>query len=134
MGFDVQARVFVSVPIDKKQLDNFILSENQRVDSCAMCQEMIRSRYYVEAMKRLSKAFPEIEFTTVYFTDLSMSALFIEKFTAGEITQSERRYKKLSESMKTATNTYAKEHELHEITKMLPSKRKKMIKIRPGLL
>ena len=170
MGVDVQARVFTSVPIDKKQLDDYLLLENQRVESCAMCQEMIRSGYYVEAMKRLSKAFPEVVFTTVYQTDISMSALFTEKFKAGEITQKETRYKykfneiceslesvsehfrekheeaedtcrcqfcvvqhslskEMTQLMKTATDTYAKKHELHEITKMLPLKEKEDEKI-----
>ena len=156
MVVDVQARVFTSVPIDEKQLETFLRSENLRVDHYAMCQGMICSGYYDEAMKRLSKAFPDVEFTTVYFTDLSMSALFTEKYKTGELTQKETRYKythqkvcealevvlkhfieehgdaeltcqcpfcvfeksvaeRLYTIMKKAIDTYAKEHELHEI-------------------
>ncbi len=165
MGVDVQARVFTNVPIEKKQLDDYLLMENQFPDSCVMCQEMICSGYYVEAMKRLSKAFPEVVFTTVYNTDCSRTCLFTEKFQAGEITQKETEYKykshyickslesvyehfrgkheeaddtceckfcivqhslylEMTELMKIAIDIYAKKHQFHEITKMLPLKEK----------
>ena len=87
MGVDVKCRIFTDVPIEKKQLQDYLLLENQR-----MCQEMIRSGYYVEAMKRLSIAFPDVEFTSVYFTDLSMGSLFTEKWKEGKLTQGETRH------------------------------------------
>ena len=78
-------RIFSDSPLEKKQIEEFFLNNDQKKITPEQSWNILYDGYYSTAIKNLSSAFPDNEFSALYTTHRSTHEIWIEKWKAGKI-------------------------------------------------